>query len=164
MDILKDNIGIIGVFCVIIIAVGIFFWSKPTKQVEAQTNKIIGETNTGVVYIDIDTIETVKKGENFYLIVSAEEHYKESSFLTELRKDEDLKDTISSLTLYMFTNDGRYYCMPQRYLIDSQGKVCGNLGSDMKLQMIDDEIISKIYVNALKTLENKQRFKGMMKH
>lgn len=164
MDILKDNIGIIGVFCVIIIAVGIFFWSKPTKQVEAQTNKIIGETNTGVVYIDIDTIETVKKGENFYLIVSAEEHYKESSFLTELRKDEDLKDTVSSLTLYMFTNDGRYYCMPQRYLIDSQGKVCGDLGSDMKLQMIDDEIISKIYVNALKTLENKQRFKGMMKH
>ena len=164
MDILKDNIGIIGVFCVIIIAVGIFFLSKPTKQVEAQTNKIIGETNTGVVYIDIDTIETVKKGENFYLIVSAEEHYKESSFLTELRKDEDLKDTVSSLTLYMFTNDGRYYCMPQRYLIDSQGKVCGDLGSDMKLQMIDDEIISKIYVNALKTLENKQRFKGMMKH
>lgn len=163
MDILKDNIGIIGVFCVIIIAVGIFFWSKPTKQVEAQTNKIIGETNTGVVYIDIDTIETVKKGENFYLIVSAEEHYKESSFLTELRKDEDLKDTVSSLTLYMFTNDGRYYCMPQRYLIDSQGKVCGDLGSDMKLQMIDDEIISKIYVNALKTLENKQRFKGIMK-
>ena len=140
----------------------IFFWSKPTKQVEAQTNKIIGETNTGVVYIDIDTIETVKKGENFYLIVSAEEHYKESSFLTELRKDEDLKDTVSSLTLYMFTNDGRYYCMPQRYLIDSQGKVCGDLGSSMQLQMIDDEIIFKIYTNALKTLEDKNRFRKMM--
>lgn len=163
MDILKDNIGLIGILFVIVIGVGIFFWSRPIKQVEAQTNKMIGETNTGVVYIDIDTIETVKKGENFYLIVSAEEHYKESSFLTELRKDEDLKDTVSSLTLYMFTNDGRYYCMPQRYLIDSQGKVCGDLGSDMKLQMIDDEIISKIYVNALKTLEDKQRFKGMMK-
>lgn len=95
MDILKDNIGVIGIFCIIIITVSIFFCSKPTKQVEAQSNKLIGETNTGIVYIDTDTIETVKKGENFYLIVSAEEHYKESSFLTELRKAQDLKDTIS---------------------------------------------------------------------
>lgn len=163
MDILKDNIGIIGIFCVIVIAVGIFFWSKPTKQVEAQTNKMVGETNIGVVYIDTDTIETVKKGENFYLIVSAEEHYKESSFLTELRKDEDLKDTVSSMTLYMFTNDGRYYCTPQKYLIDSEGKVCGDLGSDMSLKMIDDKIIAEIYTSALKTLEDKNRFQNMMK-
>ena len=107
-------------------------------------------------------IETVKKDGHFYLIVSAEEHYKESDFLTELRKGEDLKDTVSSLTLYMFTNDGRYYCMPQRYLIDSQGRVCGDLGSSMQLQMIDDEIIFKIYTNALKTLEDKNRFRKMM--
>lgn len=155
MDILKDNIGIIGIFCVIIITVSIFFWSKPTKQVEAQSNKLIGETNTGIVYIDTDTIETVKKDEIFYLIVSAEEHYKESSFLTELRKDEDLKDTISSMTLYMFTSDGRYYCTPQKYLIDSEGKVCGDLGSDMNLKVINDKIIAEIYTSALKTLEDK---------
>ena len=153
MDILKDNIGIIGVFFVVIIGVGIFFLSKPAKPVEAQSNKMIGETNIGTVYIDTDTIETVKKDGHFYLIVSAEEHYKESDFLTELRKGEDLKDTISSLTLY---------CMPQRYLIDSQGKVCGDLGSSMQLQMIDDEIIFKIYTNALKTLEDKNRFRKMM--
>ena len=162
MDIIKDNIGIIGVFFVVIIGVGIFFLSKPAKPVEAQSNKMIGETNIGTVYIDTDTIETVKKDGHFYLIVSAEEHYKESDFLTELRKGDDLKDTISSLTLYMFTNDGRYYCMPQRYLIDSQGKVCGDLGSSMQLQMIDDEIIFKIYTNALKTLEDKNRFRKMM--
>ena len=155
MDILKDNIGIIGIFCVIIITVSIFFWSKPTKQVEAQSNKLIGETNTGIVYIDTDTIETIKKDEIFYLIVSAEEHYKESSFLTELRKDEDLKDTISSMTLYMFTSDGRYYCTPQKYLIDSEGKVCGDLGSDMNLKVINDKIIAEIYTSALKTLEDK---------
>ena len=155
MDILKDNIGIIGVFFVVIIGVGIFFLSKPAKPVEAQSNKMIGETNIGTVYIDTDTIETVKKDGHFYLIVSAEEHYKESDFLTELRKGEDLKDTVSSLTLYMFTNDGRY-------LIDSQGKVCGDLGSSMQLQMIDDEIIFKIYTNALKTLEDKNRFRKMM--
>lgn len=162
MDILKDNIGIIGVLLVVVIGVGIFFWSKPAKSVEAQSNKMIGETSIGTVYIDTDTIDTVKKDGNFYLIVSAEEHYKESDFLTELRKGEDLKDTVSSVTLYMFTNDGRYYCMPQRYLIDSQGKVCSDLGSSMQLQMIDDEIIFKIYTNALKTLEDKNRFRKMM--
>lgn len=59
--------------------------------------------------------------------------------------------------------NGKYYCMPQRYLIDSQGKVCGDLGSSMQLQMIDDEIVFKIYTNALKTLEDKNRFQSMMK-
>ena len=63
----------------------------------------------------------------------------------------------------MFTNDGRYYCMPQRYLIDSQGKVCGDLGSSMQLQMIDDEIIFKIYTNALKTLEDKNALKQQVR-
>lgn len=53
--------------------------------------------------------------------------------------------------------------MLQRYLIDSQGKICGDLGSSMQLQMIDDEIIFKIYTNALKTLEDKNRFQSMMK-
>ena len=51
MDILKDNIGIIGVFFVVIIGGGIFFLSKPAKPVEAQSNKMIGETNIGTVYI-----------------------------------------------------------------------------------------------------------------
>ena len=58
--------------------------------------------------------------------------------------------------------NGKYYCMPQRYLIDSQGKVYGDLGSSMQLQMIDEEIIFKIYTNALKTLEDKNRFQRMM--
>ena len=58
--------------------------------------------------------------------------------------------------------NGKYYCMPQKYLIDSQGKVYGDLGSSMQLQMIDDEIIFKIYTNALKTLEDKNRFQRMM--
>ena len=163
MDILKDNIGLIGIFCVIVIAVGIFFWSKPTKQAEAQVNKMVEETDIGTVYIDTNTIDTVKKDERFYLIVSVEEYYKDSDFLTELKKGEDLSDVASSLTLYMFTNDGRYYCTPQRYLVDSQGKVCANLGSDMQLQLIDDDTVSKIYVEALKVLEDKQRFQKKKK-
>lgn len=164
MDILKDNVGLIGIFFVVIVIVGIFFLHKPIKQAEAQANKMIAQTDIGTVYIDVDTIDTVKKDGNFYLIVSAEEHYKDSEFLTELRKGEDLQDVVSSLTLYMFTNDGRYYCTPQKYLIDSQGKVCGNLGSNMQLKMIDDKVISKIYTESLRSLEDKQRFQTMIKN
>lgn len=164
MDILKDNVGLIGIFFVVIVIVGIFFLHKPIKQAEAQANKMIAQTDIGTVYIDVDTIDTVKKDGNFYLIVSAEEHYKDSEFLTELRKGEDLQDVVSSLTLYMFTNDGRYYCTPQKYLIDSQGKVCGNLGSNMQLKMIDDVVISKIYTESLRSLEDKQRFHTMIKN
>lgn len=164
MDILKDNVGLIGIFFVVIVIVGIFFLYKPIKQAEAQANKMIAQTDIGTVYIDVDTIDTVKKDGNFYLIVSAEEHYKDSEFLTELRKGEDLQDVVSSLTLYMFTNDGRYYCTPQKYLIDSQGKVCGNLGSNMQLKMIDDVVISKIYTESLRSLEDKQRFQTMIKN
>lgn len=164
MDILKDNVGLIGIFFVVIVIVGIFFLHKPIKQAEAQANKMIAQTDIGTVYIDVDTIDTVKKDGNFYLIVSAEEHYKDSEFLTELRKGEDLQDVVSSLTLYMFTNDGRYYCTPQRYLIDSQAKVCADLGSNMQLQMIDDKVISKIYTEALRVLEDKQRFQNMVKN
>ncbi|WP_302048524.1 hypothetical protein [Megamonas funiformis] len=164
MDILKDNIGLIGVLFVIVIGIGIFFWSKPTKQAEAQANKMIAQTDIGTVYIDTDNIEALKKDGKLYLIVSVEEHYKDSNFLTELRKGEDLQDVVSSLTLYMFTNDGRYYCTPQRYLIDSQAKVCADLGSNMQLQMIDDKVISKIYTEALRVLEDKQRFQNMVKN
>lgn len=162
MDVIKDNMEIMSIFILCVIIIGIFFF-KPIKHAEAQASKMVGNSDLGTVYIDTDTVEVVKKDGQYYLIVSAEEHYKESNFLTELRKDEDLKDTVSSLTLYMFTNDGKYYCMPQRYLIDSQGKVCGDLGSNMQLQMIDDKIISKIYTSALKTLEDKKRFQNMMK-
>lgn len=162
MDIIRDNMGIMSIFVLCILVMGIFFL-KPVKHASAQSSKMIGNSDLGTVYIDTDTVEAVKKDGRFYLIVSAEEHYKESNFLTELRKDEDLKDTVSSLTLYMFTNDGKYYCMPQRYLIDSQGKVCGDLGSNMQMQMVDDKIISKIYTSALKVLEDKKRFQSMMK-
>lgn len=162
MDIIRDNMGIVNIFILCIIIIGIIF-IRPIKHVQAQAFKIVGNSDLGTVYIDTDTVEVVKKDGQYYLIVSAEEHYKESNFLTELRKDEDLKDTVSSLTLYMFTNDGKYYCMPQRYLIDSQGKVCGDLGSNMQMQMIDDKVVSKIYTSALKSLSDKKRFQNMMR-
>ena len=66
MDILKDNIGIIGVFFVVIIGVGIFFLIKPAKTVEAQKNKMIGEKkfrkkDAGMEFARIFCIKGTKK-------------------------------------------------------------------------------------------------------
>ncbi|WP_018999715.1 hypothetical protein [Megamonas rupellensis] len=68
---------------------------------------------------------------------------------------------ISGITIDR-TKKGKYCYILQRYLIDSQSKVYDDLDSSMQLQMIDDEIIFKIYTNALKTLEDKNRFRKMM--
>lgn len=53
--------------------------------------------------------------------------------------------------------------MPQRYLIDNEGKVCVDLGSDMQFKGIDEKILTQVYTASLKVLESKQRFQGMMK-
>ena len=74
-----------------------------------------------------------------------------------------MQNVVSTLCLYMFTNDGRFYCMPQRYLIDNEGKVCVDLGSDMQFRGIDEKILTQVYTASLKVLESKKRFQNMMK-
>ena len=73
-----------------------------------------------------------------------------------------MENAVSTLALYMFTNDGRFYCMVQRYLIDSEGKVCVDLGSDMQFRAIDEKILTDVYTASLKVLEDKKRFQNMM--
>lgn len=159
MSFVKDNIFLAAVVFVAFIVA--FLWLRPSDKVQAQQQEV-GKSDFGTVYINTDTIDTVKKDNAFYLIVSVEEIYTDEAFLQQLRQSEDTKDAVSALDLYMFTNDGRYYCMPQRYLVDKDGKVCTDLGSDMQMKPIDEKIISDIYVKALKSLEDKQRFQSMI--
>lgn len=133
------------------LVVGVVFF-KPMKQVEAQTSKLVGNTDVGTVYIDTNNIKVVKKDNQYYLVVSAEEFYNNKDFLSSIRASDELKNASSEMTIYMFTNDGKYYCMPERYIIDNKGNICTKLGADMKLQMIDEPILSKIYVTALQAL------------
>lgn len=151
MDILKDNFSIIGFVVLFALVVGVVFF-KPMKQVEAQTSKLVGNTDVGTVYIDTNNIKVVKKDNQYYLVVSAEEFYNNKDFLSSIRASDELKNASSEMTIYMFTNDGKYYCMPERYIIDNKGNICTKLGADMKLQMIDEPILSKIYVTALQSL------------
>lgn len=149
----------------IVIICGCVYWFKPAKAVQAEVQthlQEVGAGDFGTVYIDTDTVDAVKKDNVFYLIVSVEEVYTDEAFLQQLHQSEDTKDAVSAMDLYMFTSDGRYYCMPQRYLVDKDGKICADLGSDMQMKPIDEKIISAIYVKALKFLENKQRFQSMI--
>ena len=159
MSFIKDNIFLLAVIFVAFIAA--FLWLRPSDKVQAQQQEV-GKSDFGTVYIDTDTINTVKKDNAFYLIVSVEEVYTDEAFLQQLRQSEDTKDAVSAMDLYMFTNDGRFYCMPQRYLVDKDGKICSDLGGDMQMKPINEKIISDIYVKALRTLENNKRFQSMM--
>lgn len=146
---------------VVFVICGLVYWFIPIKEVQAQQQKV-GKSDFGIVYIDTDTINTLKKDNSYYLIVSVEEIYTDKQFLQQLEQNEETKDAVSALDLYMFTNDGKFYCMPQRFLVDRDNKVCANLGSDMQMKAINKKIISDIYVSSLKFLENKQRIQTMM--
>lgn len=158
-DYMEKNIFV----CVLMVVAvcGILYWLKPTKLVQAEEQKV-GNSEYGVVYINPDTVEAVKRDNAYYLIVSAEEIYTDEKFLQQLRQGEDLQNAVSALDLYMFTNDGRFYCTPQRYIIDKDNNVCADLGGDMQMAAVDEKIISDIYVSALKILENNQRFQSMI--
>ena len=162
LSIFKDNIFIVAIIAVVFV-VGSVVYFRPVKVAEANSEKKIGTTDLGVMYIDMDSVSAVKKDNTYYLIVSAEEKYTDEAFLAELRASEDMSDAVAELSLYMFTNDGRYYCVPQKYIVDSEGKVCADLGKDMQFKAIDDKILLEVYTNALKVLESKNRMQGMMK-
>ncbi|MDQ9831350.1 hypothetical protein RFX70_21450, partial [Acinetobacter baumannii] len=56
----------------------------PNKTAEA--NKLeIGSSDYGQMYIDTDTVTTVKKDEQYFLVVNAEEYYTDEKFLEKLQ-------------------------------------------------------------------------------
>ena len=134
----------------------------PDKTVYASEEQKVSNSDYGEMYIYPDTVEAVKKDDRYFVIVSTEDKYTDEKFLAQLRQGENMQNAASTLCLYMFTNDGRFYCMPQRYLIDSEGKVCADLGSDMQFRAIDEKILTDVYTAALKVLEDKKRFQSMM--
>ena len=145
----------------LVIVCGALYWFRPAKEVQASGQKV-GNSDYGVVYINPDTVEAVQKDNVYYLVVSVEEVYTDKKFLEQLRSGEDMQEAVSALDLYMFTNDGRFYCTPQRFVIDKNSKVCADLGGDVQMKPVDERIITDIYVSALKVLENRQRFQSMI--
>ena len=131
-----------------------------SANVHSQGLQVAGATDLGTLYVDTAKTGTLQKAGAHYLTVFAEEKYTDKIFLAELRKDEDLKDVVGAVYLYLFDNRGSSYCVAANYLVDAQGKVCLDYGSDMRMKRLTakDTTMLNAYTLCLKALENKKRW------
>ena len=122
----------------------------------AQTPLEAGKTDVGVLYIDADSINTVKKDGYYYLAFFAEEKYTDAAFLAALRQGEDMQNAASNISLYLFNTFGSEYFIGASYIVDNEGKVCADLGADTTLKEVgNDKTMRNAYTIALKILQRK---------
>lgn len=141
-------------------------WCFSMDNVQAQTLQLAGPTKVGDLYVDTQKTSAVKKDGVYYLTVFAEEKYTNKVFLGSLHKNERLKDVVGAVYLFLFDNRGSSYCTATKCLVDSEGKVCLDYGSDMRMKRLtaNDTAMLNAYTLCLKSLENKQRVqKGFIK-
>ncbi len=124
----------------------------------AQTLLEAGKTDVGVLYIDGDSVNTVKKDGYYYLAFFAEEKYTDAAFLAALRQGEDMANASSSVNLYLFNTFGSEYFIGASYIVDAEGKVCADLGADTTPKEVgSDKTMRNAYTMALKILQRKTR-------
>ena len=122
----------------------------------AQTLLEAGQTDVGVLYIDGDSVNTVKKDGYYYLAFFAEEKYTDQNFLAALRQGEDMANATSSVSLYLFNTFGSQYFIGASYIVDAEGKVCADLGADTEMKDVgNNKTLRNAYTMALKLLERK---------
>ena len=127
----------------------------------AQKMQKAGNTDCGTLYVDTDMVKTVKKDGQYYLAVAAEEKYTDAEFLASLRQGEDMQQAAAAVYLYLFDNRGANYCVAAAYIVDTEGKVCADIGSNMTLLPVGkDKTMSSAYSIALKALENRNRWQN----
>ena len=122
----------------------------------AQTLLEAGQTDVGILYIDGDSVNTVKKDGYYYLAFFAEEKYTDQSFLASLRQGEDMAKATSSISLYLFNTFGSQYFIGASYIVDADGNVCADLGADTEMKDVgNNKTLRNAYTMALKLLERK---------
>ena len=120
----------------------------------AQTLLEAGKTDVGVLYLDGDSVNTVKKDGKYYLAFFAEEKYTDQKFLASLRQGEDMQNAASGISLYLFNTFGSAYFIGASYIVDADGKVCADLGADTTLKYVgNDKTLRNAYTMALKILQ-----------
>ena len=124
----------------------------------AETLLEAGKTDCGVLYIDGDSVSTVKKDGRYYLAFFAEEKYTDEKFLAALRQGEDMQNAASNITLYLFNTFGSAYFTGASYVVDADGNVCADLGADTTLKSVgSNKTLRNAYTMALKILERQNR-------
>lgn len=124
----------------------------------------IGVTPNGQLFLDEDSIQPLKKESQLYLLVAVEEHYTNQEFLMRLHQSRsELKKVTRAAYLYLFTNDGLRYAIPQRLLLDNDGNVALDLGGLMEQQPVQSKLLLQTYEKALSVLEYRQMLNRMRK-
>lgn len=141
-------------------AVMAMFISAAPAQALAQNLVEAGKTDCGVLYIDSESVGTVKKDGKFYLAVFAEEKFTDAAFLQALRQSEDMQDASGAIYLYLFNSFGSEYFVASNYILSSDGKVCADLGAEeLPRQVGNDKLMKNVYIMSLKILEQKHAYR-----
>lgn len=118
----------------------------------------IGKSDVGILYVNLDNIQTLRKENTFFLVASVEERYTDKKFLEDIRKEEGLAQAAGMLTLYVFDNHCTNYSIAHQYIYDNENNICLDLGGDMVIRSVgNDKNLLKIYEVALKHIESKQK-------
>ena len=115
-----------------------------------------GETDVGVLYVDVDSVQSLSKSGQLYLAVFAEEQYTDAEFLKSLHEEESLQNAVSAMYLYLFNNNGTEYTVTAHYIIDRDGKVCLDMGGETAVQQTNGKKeMLNVYTKALDALNKK---------
>ena len=149
------------IFSLVAFLTSLFFCSVDV-QAQVQGLQIAGSTQVGTLYVDTNKTSAVKKDGAHYLTVFAEEKYTNQVFLSDLHKNEKLKEVVGAIYLFLFDNRGSSYCVAAKYLVDARGKVCLDCGNNMKMKSLtaNDKTMLNAYTLCLKSLENKKRIQS----
>lgn len=115
-----------------------------------------GETDVGVLYVDVDSAQSLSKDGQLYLAVFAEEQYTDADFLNLLHEDESLQNAVGAMYLYLFNSNGTEYTKAAHYIIDKDNKVCLDMGGETAVQQTNgNKEILNVYTKALDALNKK---------
>lgn len=115
-----------------------------------------GETDVGVLYVDVDSVQSLSKSGQLYLAVFAEEQYTDADFLNLLHEDESLQNAVGAMYLYLFNSNGTEYTKAAHYIIDKDGKVCLDMGGETAVQQTKGKKeMLNVYTKALDALNKK---------
>ena len=115
-----------------------------------------GETDVCVLYVDVDSVQSLSKSGQLYLAVFAEEQYTDADFLNLLHEDESLQNAVGAMYLYLFNSNGTEYTKAAHYIIDKDGKVCLDMGGETAVQQTKgSKEMLNVYTKALDALNKK---------
>ena len=115
-----------------------------------------GETDVGVLYVDVDSAQSLSKSGQLYLAVFAEEQYTDADFLNLLHEDESLQNAVGAMYLYLFNSNGTEYTKAAHYIIDKDNKVCLDMGGETAVQQTKgSKEMLNVYTKALDALNKK---------